>query len=240
MDATGVVLLERATISDVDFRRASFERFAPTGCVFVNCDFSGVVFDQRLSALLTGRVQSVFRECRFDGADMRKTGPGQSRFERCSFEETNLERWTSLAGEFVGCTFAGPIHGAKFHGRPHGALASALSPRRSVNEFRDNDFTRADILDTLFIHGIRFDAQRWPAAPGHVRLDRIHQRFQVARLEAMRWPDRDARNDALEFLTKLTTLYGEQAELVRRRYDASLHASRAVQDQIWELLSQPL
>jgi hypothetical protein len=56
----------------------------------------------------------------------------------------------------------------------------------------------------------------------------------------MRWPDRDARNDALEFLTKLTTLYGEQAELVRRRYDASLHASRTVQDQVWELLSQPL
>jgi len=109
-----------------------------------------------------------------------------------------------------------------------------------VNEFRDNDFRRADILDTLFIHGIRFDAQRWPAEPGHVRLDRIHQRFQRARLEAMRWTDRDTRNDALEVLMKLTTLYGEQAELVRRRYDASLHASRAVQDQVWELLTQPL
>ncbi len=74
----GIVTLERATMEGVDFRKASFAQFQSTGCVFVRCDFRGLTFDARLQTLFVSRIQSVFRECRFDDADLRKASPGQA------------------------------------------------------------------------------------------------------------------------------------------------------------------
>jgi hypothetical protein len=235
----GVVSLERATVEGVDFRKASFAHLRPNGCVFVRCDFRGLVFDQRLQTLFTGRIQSVFRECRFDEADLRKATPGQSRFERCTFDGAVLTKWTSLYGEFVECHFAGRIEGARFYGRPHGASAGQLAPARTVNEFRGNDFRHTELVDALFVHGIQFGRQQWPEGPDHVRFDRIHQRLQRARLEAMRWTDPDQRTAGLEMILRLSTLYGEQTELVRVRRDAG-RTPVEIQDQVWELVARPV
>lgn len=238
--ASGVIMLDRATLEGVDFRRASFERFAPTACVFVGCDFRGLTFDTRLQAIFSSRVQSVFRDCRFDGADLRHAGPGQSRFERCTFDGARLEHWTSLAGEFVDCHFAGPIVRSKFHGRPFGAPAGQLSPRRTTNEFQGNDFREAVLVDTAFVHGISFAQQRWPDERDHVHLDRIHVRLERGRAAVIRWKDQEARQGALQLLLDLSERYGEQTEIIRRRVDPQAPVSAAVQLQLWQLLAEPL
>lgn len=234
----GLVSWERATIEGVDFRKAAFAELQPTGCLFVRCDFRGLVFDARLQPLFTSRVQSVFRECRFDEADLRKATPGQSRFEACAFDGARLDKWVSLCGEFVDCHFAGRIEGAKFYGKPHGPYASELAPARSTNAFRGNDFRDAELLDTLFVQGVQFAQQRWPVAPGHVRFDRIHQRLQRARVEAMRFADPERRNAALDMIFRLASLYGEQRELVRVRHDG--RTAVETQDQVWDLIARPL
>ncbi len=224
----------------VDFRRASFERFTPTECVFLGCDFRGLVFDGRLQQVFSSRVQSVFRECRFDDADLRRAGPGQSRFEHCSFDGARIEKWTSLCGEFVDCHFAGPIADSKFYGRPHGALATQLSPHRRQNEFRGNDFRQAELVDVAFLHGISFAAQLWPDESTHVRLDRFHARVDRGRVTVMSWKDHGARQEALQLLLELSARYGEQQEIIRRRVDPKAPVSTAVQLKLWEMLAQPL
>ncbi len=233
-------MLDRATIEGVDFRRASFERFAPIGCLFLGCDFRGLVFDGRMQQIFSSRVQSVFRDCRFDEADLRRAGPGQSRFERCSFDGTRIQKWTSLCGEFVDCHFAGPIEDSRFYGRPHGVLASQLSPHRQENEFRGNDFRQAELIETAFAHGISFAEQLWPDETGHVRLDRLHARLERGRVEVMRWKDHDARREALQLLLELSTRYGEQNEIICRRVDPETAVPKAVQLRLWETLAQPL
>lgn len=235
----GLVSLERATMEGVDFRKASFAQFQSTGCVFVRCDFRGLTFDARLQTLFVSRIQSVFRECRFDEADLRKASPGQSRFERCTFDGARLDRWTSLYGEFVDCHFAGRISGAKFYGRPHGSSASQLAPARTVNEFQRNDFRDAKLVDTLFVHGVPLAQQQWPEGSDHVRFDRFHQRVQRARLEAMRLADLERRQAALEMILRLSTVYGEQTDIVRLRHDDG-RTPLEIQDQVWELIARPL
>lgn len=235
----GLVALERATMEGVDFRLAAFAQLRSTGCVFVRCDFRGLVFDQRLQALFTSRIQSVFRECRFDEADLRRASPGQSRFESCSFDGARLDRWTSLCAEFVDCHFAGRVQGAKFYGRPHGASAAQLAPARTVNEFAGNDFRDVELVDALFVYGIPFAKQRWPEGADHVRFDRLHQRLQRARLEIMRWGELERRQAALEMVLGLSSRYGEQTELVRLRHDDG-PVPVATQDEVWELIARPL
>ncbi|MGH2498555.1 MAG: pentapeptide repeat-containing protein [Candidatus Limnocylindria bacterium] len=237
---TAVVLLERATIEGVDFHKASFDRFAPIGCTFVRCDFRGLEFDRRLLPLFASPRQTVFRECRFDECDLRRTDPGQSRFEGCTFDGARIERWVAACAEFVGCHFAGPIVASKFYGRPYGPLAARLDPGRDVNEFRGNDFSRTDLVDTLFSRGISFAAQRWPEGEQFIRLDRIHQRMQRGRAEIMRWKDLEARQDALAMLLALSRLYGEQNELIRRREDPQAQASPKVQARVWQVLESAL
>ncbi|HET8567957.1 MAG TPA: hypothetical protein VFM93_03100 [Candidatus Limnocylindria bacterium] len=233
----GQIVLERGTIEGVDFHKAAFEQITPTACLFVDCDFSGLVFDARYAALFGSRMQSVFRSCRFDGADLRKSGPGQSRFEGCSFDEAMLDGWTSLAGEFIDCTFSGTIRKAKFHGRPHGALASALAPARTQNEFRGNDLSRVRLVDTSFVHGIAFDGQRWPEG-GEERLDHIQQRLERARLEVMR-QSAEARAPAVALLMHLGSVYGEQRELLRAQYDGSTSTvPPELRSSVWALLTR--
>jgi uncharacterized protein YjbI with pentapeptide repeats len=82
----------------------------------VNCDFRGLVFDRKWQPLFSSPVQSVFKDCRFDGADLSKADPGQTRFEDCSFAGAKIEKWYAYTAEFVGCRFAGPIVQCKFYG----------------------------------------------------------------------------------------------------------------------------
>jgi Arc/MetJ-type ribon-helix-helix transcriptional regulator len=208
--------------------------------VFENCDFRGIVFDRKWQPLFSSPVQSVFRRCRFDGADLAKADPGQTRFEDCTFADAHLEKWQATCAEFVDCTFSGPITKCRFYGRPWGPAAQHLDPRRAANEFRGNDFRAAELIDTVFIQGIRFDQQRWPDGPEWVRVDRFHQRSQRVRAAVMKWRDTELRQEALDLLVHLQTMYGEQTELVHRREDPRLKVSPEAQARVWEAFATAL
>lgn len=238
--AGGLVALDRATLADVDFRKVRFERFALSGCVFVNCDFRDIRFDRKFQPLFASARQSVFRDCRFDGSDLRRMQPSQARFERCSFEGAVIEKWSSTLAEFVECTFAGPIVGSRFYGRPWGTEIGRLDPRRARNEFRGNDFSRADLQETVFLMGIDVDAQRWPEGDEYVRMDRIHQRLTRAREEILRWKDLKARNAAHEIVQSMSVLYIQQNSVIARRVDPRSSASADLQREVWALLARVL
>ena len=53
-------MFDGVTIRDADFRRATFDAFAPEGCAFEQCDFRGQTLDRRFQPLFSSRRRSVF------------------------------------------------------------------------------------------------------------------------------------------------------------------------------------
>ncbi|HEV8534262.1 MAG TPA: hypothetical protein VGR87_00865 [Candidatus Limnocylindria bacterium] len=235
----GVLALDRVTVRDADFSRAAFERFAPNGCIFERCDFRAELFDERLQTLFASRRQSIFRECRFDGADLRAVRPGQARFERCSFARANIDGWLSACAEFVECRFSGPIRNVTFHGKPWGHAAERIDPVRGTNAFTGNDFTDAELVGVLFVNGIDVNLQRWPSA-GYVVIDRIHQRLTRARARVLEWRDHEARNEALAMLQQVAFLFIHQNGVATQRVDDRWPATAENQRKVWETLEAVL
>ncbi len=236
----GTVLLHHITVSDCDLSRAKFERLVPSGCTFVRCDFRAAALDRRLAPLLKAREQNVFRECRFDGADLRAVDPGGSRFEACVFDGADLRGWNAMLAEFVDCHFAGRVERVRFHGRPWGAGAGDLRPRRKVNEFRGNDFSDAELIDVAFVMGIDLAPQRWPESRDYVRLDRVHQRLTRGHHEILRWKDLESRGEAMAMMRDLGLLYRQQNEVIARRTDPRRATAPEVQDKVWATLASVL
>jgi hypothetical protein len=172
------VNFDGAVLEDVDFSGMRVDRYYVRGSTFDRCDFSR-------SVLRVGTFSvppsSVYRDCRFDRADLRQCNPGLARFERCSFEKAKFGGWNATGAEFIDCRFAGlmkdvtfsagmerdpdlyeiaPEHLKRFH-----------KPRGEPLEFRGNDFTNADLENVDFIGGIDLDAQQLPDDPAFVRLD---------------------------------------------------------------------
>ena len=236
----GLVMLQRATIAEVDFSRAAFDLLAPSDCVFIDCDFRRATVDRRLQPLFRARRRNVFRGCRFDGADLRGTDPGSSRFEACVFDGALLDGWNAQTAEFVDCRFAGRIAHVRFYGRPWGPAAAALVPARTVNEFRGNDFRDGDLVDVAFLMGIDVSRQLWPVSDDSVRLDRVHQRLTRGRTEMIGWKDLEARGEALEMVQAMSFRYMQQNDVVARRVDPEAATSPDVQRRVWETLSSVL
>lgn len=234
-DDERVVALHRATIADVDFRSARFDKFTLGGCLFDRCDFRGLKLDRRLAPMFSALPRSVFRDCRFDGADLRRTDLGQSRFERCTFDDARLENSETETAEFIGCRFAGPLLALTFYGTPSSAQAKRMDPPRRRNEFRANDFRDAELLDVAFAYGIDMDRQRFPDDELHVRVDAFQRRLPRARAEIKAWYERE-RKPALAMLATLEARWRDQDVVVARRWTPRIKASDRVQARVWELL----
>jgi hypothetical protein len=235
-DDERVVALHRATLTAVDFRRARFDRFSLGGCLFERCDFRGLAIDRKLAPLFAATPRSVFRDSYFDGADMRRARLGQSRFERCTFDDARLEGSRTEAAEFVDCRFAGPLDGLTFYGTPLGPEATRLDPPRKRNEFRGNDFRDADMIDVAFVAGIDMDRQRFPDDELHVRVEGFQRRLAKARDEIKRqWYERE-RAPALVMLSALAARWRDQDVVVARRWTPRIKAADRVQARVWELL----
>jgi pentapeptide repeat protein len=233
----GVLMLSRVTVRDADFRRVTFDQFAPEGCTFEHCDFSGQTLDRRYQPLFSSRRQSIFRDCKFDGADLTGVRPGQARFERCTFDNAKIDSWESFTAEFIDCRFAGRVVNVRFYGRPWGANADHLDPARKVNAFYGNDFRRADLVGAIFIHGIDIAKQRWPDGAQYVILDRIHQRIAKVRVGVLEWRDHQARQEALDMLNSASLLYAHQMTVIGRRVEERWTATPAVQERVWDALA---
>lgn len=235
LDDERVVALHRATIAAVDFRRARFDRFTIGGCLFDHCDFRGLKLDARLAPLFTALPRSVFRDCYFDGVDMRRGRLGQSRFERCTFDDARLEGARTEAVEFIDCRFAGRLDGVTFYGAPWGPEAKRLDPPRRRNEFRGNDFRDAELFDVAFVYGIDVDRQRFTLDELHVRVEDFQRRLGRARTEVKDWYDRD-RRPAQVMLAALAARWRDQDVVVARRWTPRVKVPDRVQARVWDLL----
>ena len=234
-DDERVVALHRATLTAIDFRRARFDRFSIGSCLFDRCDFRGLTIDRRLAPLFHAAPRSVFRDCYFDGADARRARLGQTRFERCTFDDARLEGAHAEAAEFIDCRFAGRLDAVTFSGTPSGPEAKRLDPRRMRNEFRGNDFRDAEMLDVAFVAGVDMRLQRFPEDELHVRIEDFRRRLQKARSEIEQWYERD-RGPALAMLTALAVRWRDQDVVVARRWTPRIKASDRLQARVWDLL----
>ena len=235
--ADRVIAIGRATLRNVDFRRARFDRFVLTGCLFLACDFRGVRLDRRYQALFAAVPPSLFRDCHFDGADLRRIRPDQSRFERCTFDDALLDGWKAEAAEFIDCRFAGAVGSVTFYGRAGGAHR----PRgRVLNEFRGNDFSDAELDGVTFARGVDLAAQRLPPPDDtQVRLARLRERIARARSEIRRWDDAAERAGGLEMLRALDLRYRDQDEIISPRVSKRGPSAR-IQVRVWTVLERPL
>jgi len=232
------VAFEAVTVSDVSFAGMRFEKLSVRGgCVFSGCDFSRVR-SRYVSHLSPDLPEAVYRDCRFDRADLRDFFPGTARFERCTFDGARLDGWRSDVAEFVDCHFAGKVRDVMFWGRPYGILAEELGVDRPVNEFRGNDFRQAELISCSFVMGIDLDAQRWPEGPAYIRLDGLGERVRRVRAEVIRWTDLAARRDALIMLEVLqeSTVDQDQDDLFMRRADLG-RSYRETAERVWDLLA---
>lgn len=85
---------------------------------------------------------SYYVDCSFDRSRLQvHGGVGCARFERCSFEDVELNGWSSHRAEFIDCTFSGRMRTSFFNG-----TVMEKEDRRALgrkrNEFHGNHFSR--------------------------------------------------------------------------------------------------
>jgi uncharacterized protein YjbI with pentapeptide repeats len=163
-----------ASVRGIDFAGMDLAQFHATGSVFERCEFSNARLKDNVS--MSQWPQTVYRDCVFDRADMVGIRRGlafqlgYARFERCSFRHTRISSWRSRDAEFIDCVFEGRIKSSSFFGCGSAGASDPVRmtadgfelPRGRVNEFRGNDFSRADLVGCRFVD-IDLDANRWPA-----------------------------------------------------------------------------
>lgn len=187
------------TAEGVDFSGRHFETFTTEGSTFEDCDFSNCRFE---SGHLGSTSQSTYRHCRFDRSSLQKLLPGPSRFENCSFEKMRLSNWWPTSAEFLGCTFSGQFSSLVLSGVPLFPYDTPgrLVPWRTRNEFRNNDFSRANLVFPDFRWGLVLAGNLWPSGPDYVYLDRWRERLANALHDVALWPQDRDREAALWFI----------------------------------------
>jgi hypothetical protein len=225
------VLFEGANCTSVDFSEATFDQFYTRNSIFDECNFRQTT----LNGLFSGHPRSIFKRCVFDEADLVGIGPGHARFEDCSFENVLIRKWFATCSEFLDCRFSGRVETSKFFGRPRGNCAD--EPERSVNEFRGNDFRRADLRDVGFVAGIDLEAQQLPGGSRYVLIRDFHDRFEAVGHAIADWPASD-RHQAENLLDAYSTGGMEDQRDLFARKDEIGSVPARVRDRVWELLEE--
>jgi uncharacterized protein YjbI with pentapeptide repeats len=191
------VSLVGARLRDVDFSRIRFSSFLAYDTVFERCDFTRTWFSKVLFGA-TGYggtrwdeqhwPETVYRDCVFVRTKIpARAFFGNAHFERCVFDHAGQHGWRfgDQPAQFVDCTFRGRIRFCIFDGVPQRHL-TALG--RDRNAFTGNDFTGAELVDSVFQH-IDLRAQIWRGAPAQALLDRFDQRVAAVLATATDRPD---------------------------------------------------
>lgn len=218
-------ILEDGQFEDADFsRRKASIGFRLLRCTFVRCDFSGVRVPEFCFG--AGPVQSLYRECVFDGARFGARAPGNARFERCSFRDVRIEYLMAYGLEFVDCVFSGRLSEVNFWGSVRDEEFRG-SYGRAHNDFTGNDFVGADLVMCAFLGGIDLTTNNMPVGPrAMVVLDGREAFARVgARLEGL--DDRTLAEAAARTLTvHRRELDGGQTGLWMRRDDCDAKYAR--------------
>lgn len=230
---SGTLKVENAILYDVDFSGYRFHEFSVMSAAeFVRCDFSDCHFEETLFSPSEG---AQYRGCRFDRAYFEPANPGPARFESCVFREVFMSEWFCTVADFVECTFSGTIEHSKFFGRPFGPWAENLGRRKVRNEFRKNDFSRANLIDTAFVMGIDLAQQNLPS-DGYLLLNRMSERTARTLAAITRWTNLAERAQALRFLQGFRDDAAEGQEQAFIRPDDYTGAPREIRDRVLDLL----
>jgi uncharacterized protein YjbI with pentapeptide repeats len=209
----GDVRFVDARLVSVDFSGAAFDRFVSTGSEFDHCNFARVRFGRDTHPWIGSERLTLYRDCNFDKADMRDANLGVTRFERCSFRGSRMDKVFSITAEFVDCVFEGLLKECTFYGAPDPRLEPRVELDREVNEFRGNDFSRAVLRYCVFRDGVDLDAQRFPTGPEYVWLRSFARRIPPARAALVRRLRGEELERALRYLHTLETTYERQPDV---------------------------
>jgi uncharacterized protein YjbI with pentapeptide repeats len=236
VDSDMDVLVEGARLERVDLSGIRFWHLRASEAVFVDCDLSRI--SSRTGGSLGYFPGATYLNCRFDGADLRRILPGIGRFERCKFTNVRIRDWTADDASFVDCVFTGRIERSMFYGRRIFKYPDehSLPP---PNEFRGNDFTKADLIDVSFRGGADLSQQRMPQGPQFLVLDRWPERVDRARRSIARWQPGSTQREALNVLD----IYWNGDEYQQwgwiRRDDLGKHTALDVLEQLHAELERP-
>jgi uncharacterized protein YjbI with pentapeptide repeats len=159
------------------FDDREWRSFAVEGCHFEKCNFRNMKSES--GSWGVGRVMSTYVDCTFDGARIGYMGGGYCRFERCSFEKVNLRDWWGFELELVDCTFSGKLTKVVINSTvPEEDVAYA---KRTTNEIRGNDFSRAKLVDVGFRTGVDLTLQKLPSGPDYLYVSDAVTATQKAR-----------------------------------------------------------
>jgi len=222
-DGADAVRLRGVDAEGVDFGGRAYVVFAVERSRFHGCSFDRAAI--RFGQLGVG--ETVYTACTFNECDLRGIDPGDARFESCSFVNAKISDWMAYCAEFVDCDFSTRIVNSIFSATPRNC-----STGRAGNEFRGNDFSRAELIETAFVGGIDLDLHRWPTGDEYVRVDDARNAIAVARAEVETWSDPDKQSVLVE-LDVLSRFAENQSSLFVRRQDVDLEKHLA--DTFWSL-----
>lgn len=200
-----------ANCSRLDLSSQTIPNFVAFGSTFDHCDSTATVFE---GGVLGDLPLVVYRDCVFDGADLRWVGAQFARFERCSFAKARLDDWRVSGAEFIDCRFSGRLFRVIFSGKP--VLVERLKGIRARNDFHGNDFRDADLDDCDFRHGIDLDANLWPEDGKYVILRDALRKVALARTHLHTIPEQEAVQAARLFQA-MGIGYEDQRDLLIRR-----------------------
>ena len=192
------VFLDHVKLRDEDYSNRKLVQFGTFGSHLEACHFNGIRLDNNAYIQLgSGQEASEFVECSFDGARLHGGG-GFSRFVRCSFKNVDLRNWTCLRTEFIGCIFSGNLRKCAFNGTVPEADRAWVG--RDRNEFYDNDFSAADLIEVDFRTGIDLTQQHLPSGVKYLYLINPLPAIEAARANVLGWTNFEHRRIALIML----------------------------------------
>jgi uncharacterized protein YjbI with pentapeptide repeats len=160
------VVVDGERLTGASFADRKLVNFAPIGAHFTNCSFERLVVEDM--SFGSGRSESVYVDCVFDGAKLRVYTAGYARFVNCSFRNVNIRSFEGYAVEMINCTFSGRLSS----GFLNGTVPPYERPMagRDRNTIVDNDFSGLRITDFYFLTGVDLTRQKLPQSPDYLYL----------------------------------------------------------------------
>jgi hypothetical protein len=193
------LVFDHERISGADFSGRRILQLSAQSSRFEACRFDRLQVDH--ASFGSGRSPSVYTGCSFDGARLRAGAPGHARFVGCSFREVDLRDWFCFTVELVDCVFTGKLTRSFFNGTVPEDAQSDL--KRTVNEFRGNDFRGLTFIDVGFRTGINLLDQLLPEGANYVFVPDAAVAIQRARSRIVHWEDGESRRQAMIWLQQL-------------------------------------
>lgn len=228
------LVLEHAELEGEDFSNRKFVQISVQASRLADCRFNKVRVES--ASFGAGRQMSYYIGCSFDGCRIRFGPGGFTRFERCSFRDTDLRDWFCFSVELVDCTFSGRLRRSVFNGTvPEEGRSTA---RRDRNEFCGNDFSAMELIDVAFRTGIDLRLQRLPSGDRYLYLPDAPVAVRRAQEAAIHYGDPSQRRGIMTFISTLEDeLSGGQNQLLLRK-DSYSNLPEQVVASVFDLLTQ--